>query len=145
MLLAIKLCTRRVTKTMCYDSEKLQKTLRIPSATDILFKAAKRQMNLFPRVQRARSDAILFKVQCHGVSHGERCFLLVNGLQDDNSNVRTFHWCPRFLTMFSRKDNLKSSNLEHVLLPPKAIKFVLSGLIMKQLSKHQLQIRCKLE
>ena len=45
---------------------------------------AKRPMDLFPRVPR--SDAILFAVQCNGVSHGEMCFLSANGGQDDNSH-----------------------------------------------------------
>ena len=53
------------------------------SATD-MFKAAKRLAALFPRVPQ--TDAILFTVQCHGLSNGEICFLSTNGVQDDNSH-----------------------------------------------------------
>ena len=42
-------------------------------------------------------------------------------------------------------DNLRSSNFEDIPRLPKTISFVLSGLSIKQLSKHQLRIRCKSE
>ena len=61
-------------------SGQLEKALRTPSATDVLFKAdlvtlfkaAKKPMDLFQGVPL--TDAILFTVQCHGLSHGEICF-----------------------------------------------------------------------
>ena len=56
------------------------KTLRTPSDTDMLFNAATKPVDLFPRV--ARIDAILFTVQMHG----KMCFLPTKGVQDDNSH-----------------------------------------------------------
>ena len=46
---------------------------------------------------------------------------------------------------FPSGDNLKSSYFEDIPRLPKTISFVLSGLSIKQLSKHQLRIRCKSE
>ena len=46
---------------------------------------------------------------------------------------------------FPSGDNLKSSNFEDIPRLPKTISFVISGLSIKQMSKHQLRIRCKSE
>ena len=46
---------------------------------------------------------------------------------------------------FASGDNLKSSNFDDIPRLPKTISFVLSELRIKQLSKHQLRIRCKSE
>ena len=49
------------------------------------------------------------------------------------------------LMSFPSGDNLKSSYFEDILRLPKTISFVLSGLSIEQLLKHQLRIRCKSE
>ena len=84
---------------VCFAFNSAQK-----SARDVLFKAVKKPMDLFPRVTRA--DAILFVVQCHGLCHGKmrvssrpiECKMTT--LMIDESNVSTSHWRLRFLVMF---------------------------------------------
>ena len=66
---------------MCHVSGQLYKTFRT-AATDMLFKVAKKSMDLFPQVPR--TDAVLFIVQCHGLSENG-CYLSTSGVQDDNS------------------------------------------------------------
>ena len=81
--------------TSIYHASALLSTLCKKSARDLLFKAAKKPMDLFPRVTRA--DAILFIVQCHGPCHGKmrvssrpmECKMTT--LMIDESNVSTFH------------------------------------------------------
>ena len=53
-----------------------------------IHKAAKKPMDLFPRVPR--TDVILFEEQCHGQSYGKMCFLSPNGVQDDSSHDQMF-------------------------------------------------------
>ena len=71
---------------MCYVMGQLLKTLKTLSATDILFKAAKKPLDLFPRVPQ--TDSIFFIVEFHGLSHGKMCFLSINGVH--LANVRDF-------------------------------------------------------
>ena len=97
---------------MCHVSGQLFKTFRT-AATDMLFKVAKKSMDLFPQVPR--SDAVLFIVQCHGLSH---CKMDVTSrpveckmttLVIDGSNVCSSHGCPRFLAMRTKFQGLKAT------------------------------------
>ena len=84
--------------THCYVSGQVQMTLRTASDTDMLFKAAKKPMDLFPRVPRI--DSILFTVpvtaKCVS-SLPKECKMTT--LMIDGSNVSTSHSCRRFQAM----------------------------------------------
>ena len=93
---------------MCHVSGQLYKTFRTPS-TDMWIKA-KKSMDLFPRVPRI--DAVLFIVQCHGLSHYKtsrpvECKMTT--LVNNGSNVSTSHGCPRFLAMRSKFQGLTTT------------------------------------